>query len=50
MSSEELAQCLGISVTLAKERLLTTEKLGKSCRDDSTEGLRFFPNWILLRD
>ncbi|EFA02261.1 vacuolar protein-sorting-associated protein 36 [Tribolium castaneum] len=47
LSSEELAQALGISVTLAKERLLTAEKHGKSCRDDSIEGLRFYPNKFL---
>ncbi|RZC33515.1 vacuolar protein-sorting-associated protein 36 [Asbolus verrucosus] len=47
LSSEELAQTLGISITLAKERLLTAEKYGKSCRDDSIEGLRFYPNWFL---
>ncbi|KAK5644227.1 hypothetical protein RI129_008072 [Pyrocoelia pectoralis] len=49
LSSEELARLLGISVLLAKERLLTTERCGKSCRDDSTEGLRFYPN-LLLKD
>ncbi|XP_063922885.1 vacuolar protein-sorting-associated protein 36 [Zophobas morio] len=47
LSSEELAQALGISFTIAKERLLTAEKCGKSCRDDSIEGLRFYPNRFL---
>lgn len=50
MSAEELAQHLGLSVLLAKERLLTTEKYGKACRDDSIEGLRFYPNSFLTRD
>ncbi|CAG9767045.1 unnamed protein product [Ceutorhynchus assimilis] len=50
LTSEELSQKLGISVTLATERLLTAEKYGKSCRDDSIEGLRFFPNFLLTRE
>ncbi|KAK4887663.1 hypothetical protein RN001_003934 [Aquatica leii] len=50
LSSEELARLLGISILLAKERLMITEKCGKSCRDNSTEGLRFFPNWLLTKD
>ncbi|KAJ3631993.1 hypothetical protein MTP99_013092 [Tenebrio molitor] len=49
LSSEELAQTLGIAFTLAKERLLTAEKYGKSCRDDSVEGLRFYPNKFLTQ-
>jgi ESCRT-II complex subunit VPS36 len=49
LSAEELAQALGISVLLAKERLLTTEKHGKACRDESIEGLRFYPNHFLQR-
>jgi len=36
LTAEELAQALGISVLLAKERLLTAEKHGKACRDDNT--------------
>ncbi|XP_017783729.1 PREDICTED: vacuolar protein-sorting-associated protein 36 [Nicrophorus vespilloides] len=50
LNAEELAQFLGISVILAKERLLSSERCGKSCRDDSIEGLRFYPNLFLLRD
>ncbi|XP_049777747.1 vacuolar protein-sorting-associated protein 36 [Schistocerca cancellata] len=50
LTSEELAQTLGISVLLARERLLTTEKYGKACRDESIEGLRFYPNLFLQRD
>ncbi|KAG5885904.1 hypothetical protein JTB14_012151 [Gonioctena quinquepunctata] len=50
LSSEELAQSLGISLTLAKERLLTAEKFGKCCRDDAIEGLRFYPNYFLTRE
>lgn len=50
MTAEELAQHLGLSVLLAKERLLTTERYGRSCRDDSIEGLRFYPNLFLTKD
>lgn len=32
---------------LAKERLKITENLGKCCRDDSIEGLKFYPNLLL---
>lgn len=47
LSAEELARALGISLLLAQERLLTAESLGKICRDDSIEGLRFHPNRFL---
>jgi len=46
-SAEQLAQAVGISVILAKERLLATERAGKACRDDTIEGLRFYPNLFL---
>lgn len=44
LTAEELAKIIGMSVILSKERLLTAEKSGQLCRDESTEGLRFFPN------
>ncbi|XP_064636795.1 vacuolar protein-sorting-associated protein 36-like [Lineus longissimus] len=47
VTAEELAQVIGLSVILAKERLLCTEKAGKICRDESVEGLRFYPNRFL---
>ncbi|XP_046394760.1 vacuolar protein-sorting-associated protein 36 [Ischnura elegans] len=47
LTPEELAQEIGISVLLAKERLIITEKHGKACRDDTIEGLRFYPNLFL---
>lgn len=50
MSAEELSQTLGISLTLAKERLLTAERFGKCCRDDSIQGLIFYPNLFLTKD
>lgn len=47
LSVEELATALSISLLLAQERLLTAERLGKVCRDESIEGLRFYPNLFL---
>lgn len=49
-TAEELAQSEGISVLLARERLLVTEKNGKACRDDSIEGLKFYPNSFLQNE
>lgn len=49
VTAEELAHLVSISVMLAKERLLVTEQAGKACRDDSVEGLRFYPNLFLER-
>lgn len=47
LSVEELARILEISLLLAQERLLTAERSGKVCRDESIEGLRFYPNKFL---
>ncbi|KAK3522179.1 hypothetical protein QTP70_026995 [Hemibagrus guttatus] len=44
LTAEAFAKLLGLSVLLAKERLLLAEKMGHLCRDDSVEGLRFYPN------
>lgn len=38
---------LGLSVLLAVERLLSAEKAGMACRDDSIMGLVFYPNRFL---
>ncbi|KOX73877.1 Vacuolar protein-sorting-associated protein 36 [Melipona quadrifasciata] len=50
LTAEELAQSEGISVLLARERLLVTEKRGRACRDDTIEALRFYPNLFLEKD
>lgn len=50
ITAEELARSDGISVLLARERLLVTEKRGKACRDDNIEALKFYPNFFLERD
>ncbi|XP_037036984.1 vacuolar protein-sorting-associated protein 36 [Bradysia coprophila] len=47
MSVEELARILSISMILAQERLLIAERAGNLCRDESMEGLRFYPNLFL---
>ncbi|XP_074651856.1 vacuolar protein-sorting-associated protein 36-like [Tubulanus polymorphus] len=50
LTANEFAQVIGVSVILAKQRLLVTERCGKLCRDESVEGLRFYPNLFLTRD
>uniref|UniRef100_H3A9N9 Vacuolar protein-sorting-associated protein 36 n=2 Tax=Latimeria chalumnae TaxID=7897 RepID=H3A9N9_LATCH len=50
LTSEEFAKLIGISVLLAKERLLLAEKMGHLCRDDSVEGLRFYPNLFITQN
>lgn len=47
LSIEELARILNISIVLAQERLLTAERSGGICRDESIEGLRFYQNLFL---
>lgn len=47
ISADELARIVGISLLLANERLLVAERLGNICRDESIEGLRFYPNLFL---
>ncbi|XP_059093090.1 vacuolar protein-sorting-associated protein 36-like isoform X2 [Tigriopus californicus] len=47
LTVEELSKASGISVILAKERLLSAERSGAACRDDTVEALRFYPNKFL---
>lgn len=47
LSGAEYARLTGVSVTVARERLLRAEREGLVCRDDTVEGLRFFPNRFL---
>ncbi|KAI6214232.1 hypothetical protein M3Y94_00243500 [Aphelenchoides besseyi] len=44
MDAAQLARKLGISSVLAMERLLAAEAYGKLCRDETIEGLFFYPN------
>ncbi|XP_072941968.1 vacuolar protein-sorting-associated protein 36 [Epargyreus clarus] len=45
----KLSQIGNVSVLLARERLFTTERLGLACRDESIEGLAFYPNLFLTK-
>ncbi|CAH2092136.1 unnamed protein product [Euphydryas editha] len=45
----KLSQIANVSVLLARERLYTTERLGLACRDESIEGLAFYPNLFLKK-
>ncbi|XP_013175132.1 PREDICTED: vacuolar protein-sorting-associated protein 36 [Papilio xuthus] len=45
----KLSQLANVSVLLARERLFTTERLGLACRDESIEGLAFYPNLFLTK-
>lgn len=42
--SMQLAKISGVSLVLASERLLMAEAHGKICRDDTIEGIIFYPN------
>lgn len=44
----QLASRLSISVQLARQRLCEAELEGKLCRDESIEGLKFYPNKFLI--
>eukprot|EP00013_Stygamoeba_regulata_P029739 CAMPEP_0177653048 /NCGR_PEP_ID=MMETSP0447-20121125/13500_1 /TAXON_ID=0 /ORGANISM="Stygamoeba regulata, Strain BSH-02190019" /LENGTH=388 /DNA_ID=CAMNT_0019156423 /DNA_START=37 /DNA_END=1203 /DNA_ORIENTATION=+ len=43
-SALQVSLGLGMAVSLAREQLLTAESLGFLCRDESIEGLVFYPN------
>ena len=47
LSAEDLSRSAGVSVVLAKERMLSAERAGVAVRDDSVEGLRFYTNRFL---
>ncbi|XP_071949711.1 vacuolar protein-sorting-associated protein 36-like [Antedon mediterranea] len=44
LSANDLSKLIGISISLAKSRLLAAEDSSKACRDETVEGLRFYPN------
>jgi len=50
VTAEEFARLSGTALVIAKERLLAAENCGRICRDDTIEGLKFFPNLILSAD
>ena len=47
LTAEDLSRSAGVSVVLAKERMLSAERAGVAVRDDSVEGLRFYTNRFL---
>ena len=47
LSAIGLSQIRNMPVVLAQEQLLFTERLGHVCRDDSMEGMRFYPNRLV---
>jgi len=49
LTPEELGGREGCSVILARERLVAAEAAGAVCRDDSVQGLRFYPNLFLAQ-
>jgi ESCRT-II complex subunit VPS36 len=46
-SPSQLARGEGVSLTLAREQLLTAEGMGALCRDDTIDCMRFYPNRFL---
>lgn len=50
LSAQALAVTAGISAALAKQRLLTAEQRGFVCRDESLQGLQFWPNKFLRNE
>ncbi|KAG7174004.1 vacuolar protein-sorting-associated protein 36-like isoform X1 [Homarus americanus] len=49
VSAGDLARECGMPLLLAQERLLQAERCAKAVRDESSEGLRFFPNLFFSR-
>ena len=44
LSAQELSRHLSVSVLLAQEHMLLSERVGSLCRDDSVDGLKFYIN------
>ncbi len=44
VSAHDLAISANVSIALARQRLIDCENAGIICRDESIEGLRFYPN------
>mmetsp|Transcript_19693 Transcript_19693/g.54686 ORF Transcript_19693/g.54686 Transcript_19693/m.54686 type:complete len:376 (+) Transcript_19693:78-1205(+) len=47
ITERDAARCLGVSIMVAREHILSAEDRCVLCRDDSAEGLRFFYNFLL---
>lgn len=50
LTALQLSSRLTISVHLARQRLDEAESSGRICRDESIEGLKFYPNKFLQQD
>lgn len=50
LTALQLSARLTISVQLARQRLVEAESASKVCRDESIEGLKFYPNRFLQRE
>ena len=46
LTAGEIARLLGLPLLLVKERLALCEKHGKALRDESNEGVLFYPNYF----
>ncbi|XP_068216021.1 vacuolar protein-sorting-associated protein 36 [Palaemon carinicauda] len=49
VSAGDLARVCGMPLLLAQERLLQAERCAEAVRDESNEGLRFYPNLFFSR-
>ncbi|XP_050691093.1 vacuolar protein-sorting-associated protein 36-like [Eriocheir sinensis] len=49
VSAGDLARECGVPLLLARERLLQAERCAQAVRDESSEGLRFYPNLFFSR-
>ena len=48
LTAMDVAEQHGVSLPLAMEHLQTAEKLEKLCRDETPNGVRFYPNLYLM--
>ena len=47
LTADDLSGSTGVSIKLAKKRIMSAERAGIAVRDDSVEGLRFYTNRFL---
>jgi ESCRT-II complex subunit VPS36 len=47
MSAVKIAQAMNVNVVLMKEHMQIAEHEGFVCRDESYEGVQYYPNLIL---
>jgi len=50
LTPEEYARVAGIPCLLAKHSLIVTEDCGRACRDESIEGIRFYPSDLFYQE